>query len=68
MENKKGDIDMRLYTDNLDEVEVLLHALKFLKFNTSSSYTRSVCDKLIARIERCQELQRPEYSRKEKGI
>jgi hypothetical protein len=55
---------VRLYTDNVNEVEVLLHALKLLRVNTSSNYERGVCDKLTARIERCQELQHP--NRKDK--
>jgi hypothetical protein len=56
---------VRLYTDNADDVGVLLHALELLRVSTSSNYERSVCGKLIARIEKCQELQRPEFGRKE---
>lgn len=59
---------MRLYTDNADEVKVLIHALELLRVQTSSNYERSVCGKLVARIEKCQELQRPERGRKEKRV
>lgn len=56
---------MRLYTDNTGDVEVLLGALKLQKRLADSAYQRAVCDKLIARIEKCQELQRPNCNRKD---
>lgn len=55
---------VRLYTNNKRDVEVLLDALEFKKRLTTSAYEKEVCDKLIARIEKCVELQRPESGRK----
>ena len=57
---------VRLYTDNGHDAEVLIDALKLKKRLASSAYEKAVCDKLIARIERCMELQRPECGRKDK--
>lgn len=57
---------VRLYTDNTGDVEVLIDALKLKKRLASSAYEKAVCDKLITRIEKCVELQRPENGRKGK--
>jgi hypothetical protein len=49
---------MKLYTSPA-EAEVLLDAVKLLRYQSRSATEIGVCDKLISRIERCQDLQYP---------
>ena len=56
---------MRLYTDPT-ETEVLLDAVKLLKYRSGDPEEISVCNRLVERIERCKELQRPDCGRKDK--
>lgn len=58
---------VRLYTNNGHDVEVLIDALKLKKRLASSTYEKAVCDKLIARVEKCVELQRPNYGKTKGG-
>lgn len=56
---------MKLYV-NYIEAKVLLDALILMKCTTYNTDVEEKCDKLIARIEKCEELQHPDCDRKEK--